>query len=324
MAKKPISHNKVNFEKAARYNPLPEKGLTSAEVKERRWNGYTNFNATVKTKSSLKIILTNALSIFNFVNILIAFALIYVGSYKNITFMGVILANLFIGIFQELRAKRATEKLSFISQAKVCVRRNGEIDDLPIDQLVLDDIIILKSGAQVVADCIILEGECEVNESFVTGESDSVYKTAGESLLSGSFVSSGECVARADKVANQTYISSISRSARTIKAPSSVLMKSLKRIITVIAIAIFPIGAMLFLGQFDQSGNDLQGAVVRTSAALLGMIPQGLMLLTSSALALSVVKLSKNKVLVKDLYCIEMLARVDTICLDKTGTLTEG
>lgn len=323
MKDKTITHNNIKFEDAPRYSPSPDEGLTASQIKERRKDGYENFNATVKTKSISKIILSNTLSVFNFVNIIIAVALIAVGSYKNTTFMAVILCNIGIGIFQELRAKHAVEKLSFISQAKANVIRCGKAEEIPVDEVLLDDIVVVKSGSQLFADCVILKGECEVNESFVTGEAESVFKHVGDTLLSGSFISSGECIARADKIADRTYISSISRSARTIREAQSVLMKSLKRIISVIAIAIFPIGALLFIDQFNHFGN-IQEAVVRTSAALIGMIPQGLMLLTSTALAVSVIRLSRKKVLVKDLYGIEMLARVDTVCLDKTGTLTEG
>ena len=323
MPTKPIPHSLIKFEDAPRYSPSVSEGLTAAQIKERQRNGYTNFNATVKTKSVLKIILTNTLSVFNFVNIIIAAALLYVGSYKHTTFMLVILCNIAIGVFQELRAKKAVEKLSFVSQAKATVLRSGKTEEIPVDEVLLDDIVILKSGSQLFADCVILQGECEVNESFVTGEAESVFKHIGDTLLSGSFIASGECIARADKIADRTYISSISRSAKTIRETQSVLMKSLKRIITVIAVAIFPIGALLFMNQYQICG-ELKEAVERTSAALIGMIPQGLMLLTSTALAVSVIRLSGRKVLVKDLYGIEMLARVDTVCLDKTGTLTEG
>ncbi len=313
----------IKFEDAVRYSPSAAEGLNAAQIKERERNGYENFNATVKTKSVSKIILTNTLSVFNFVNIIIAAALIYIGSFKNTTFMLVILCNIGIGIFQELRAKKAVEKLSFVSQAKATVLRCGKTEEIPVEKVLLDDIVLLKSGAQVFADCIILKGECEVNESFVTGEAESVFKHSGDTLLSGSFISGGDCIARADKIADRTYISSISRSAKTIRESQSVLMKSLKRIITVIAVVIFPIGALLLIDQYNQCGV-MQDAIVRTSAALIGMIPQGLMLLTSTALAVSVIRLSKKKVLVKDLYSVEMLARVDTVCLDKTGTLTEG
>lgn len=323
MPTKPIPHSLIKFEDAPRYSPSVSEGLTAAQIKERQRNGYTNFNATVKTKSVSKIILTNTLSVFNFVNIIIAAALLYVGSYKNTTFMLVILCNIAIGVFQELRAKKAVEKLSFVSQAKATVLRSGKTEEIPVDEVLLDDIVILKSGSQLFADCVILQGECEVNESFVTGEAESVFKHIGDTLLSGSFIASGECIARADKIADRTYISSISRSAKTIRETQSVLMKSLKRIITVIAVAIFPIGALLFMNQYQICG-ELKEAVEHTSAALIGMIPQGLMLLTSTALAVSVIRLSVRKVLVKDLYGIEMLARVDTVCLDKTGTLTEG
>ncbi len=315
--------HQVQFEEAQRYSPSYTEGLSEVQVKERQKNGYCNFDATVKTKSLSKIILSNCLSVFNFVNIIIAGALFYVGSFKNTTFMFVIIANIAIGVFQELRAKRAVEKLSFVSQAKATVVRSSKTVEIPVDEVLLDDVVVLKSGSQLFADCVIIKGECEVNESFVTGEAESVFKRKGDSLLSGSFISSGECFARADKIADRTYISSISRSARTIAEPQSILMKSLKRIISTIAIAIFPIGVLLFMAQLEQFG-ELKEAVIRTSAALVGMIPQGLMLLTSTALAVSVIRLSKKKVLVKDLYGIEMLARVDTVCLDKTGTLTEG
>ncbi len=322
-----MAHNSdksaVKFEDAVRYQPYADTGLTTPQINERTRNGYRNYNSTVKTKSISKIILSNTLSVFNFVNIIIAIALLCVGSYKDTTFMLVILGNIGIGIFQELRAKSAVEKLSFVSQAKATVLRNGKTSEVPVDQVLLDDVVVLKSGAQLFADCVILKGECEVNESFVTGEADSVFKRKGDTLLSGSFISGGECIARADKIADRTYISSISRSAHTIKETKSVLMQSLKKVITFIAIAIFPIGLLLFLDQYSQS-NDVRDAVVRTAAALIGMIPQGLILLTSTALAVSVIRLTKKNVLVKDLYGVEMLARVDTVCLDKTGTLTEG
>ncbi|MDL2286980.1 HAD-IC family P-type ATPase [Eubacteriales bacterium OttesenSCG-928-G02] len=314
----------INFDNAQRYNPDVHTGLTASQVAERIENKYINFDATVQTKSITKILISNLATIFNLINIVIAIALIYVGAYKDVTFMGVIIANVTIGIVQEIRAKKATEKLSFLSQSKVNVIRDGKEFYIDAEDIVLDEIIKFKMGSQIITDCILLEGECEVNESFVTGESETVNKNAGDVLLSGSFISSGSCVARADKIANKTYISSISNNARAIKAPRSILMKSLKTLMTIISIAIFPIGILLFLEHFDASNSNLMETVQRTSAALIGMIPQGLMLLTSTALAVSVVRLSKKKVLVADLYCIEMLARVDTICLDKTGTLTEG
>ncbi|MGI6715890.1 MAG: HAD-IC family P-type ATPase [Eubacteriales bacterium] len=314
---------KVDFDKAIRYNPSPATGLTSSQVESRKTEGYVNYSSQVKTKSVPKIILGHLLTLFNLVNIIIFFALLFVGSYKNLTFMFVITANVLIGIIQEIRAKKAVDKLSFLSRSPCVVIRDDvevKIDD---GDIVLDDVISLKAGDQVKVDCIVISGECEANESFVTGESDAVFKTKGYTLFAGSFISSGSCLAMADKIADQSYISTISKSAKAIKAAKSVLLTSLKRVITVLSVIIFPLGIFLFMDQLKIQ-DSLQSAVVNTSAALIGMIPQGLMLLTSTALALSVVRLSRKNVLVKDLYSVEMLARVDVVCLDKTGTLTEG
>ncbi|MBQ6042829.1 MAG: HAD-IC family P-type ATPase [Clostridia bacterium] len=313
----------VDFSAAPRYAVLPEYGLDETQIRERQENGYANFDAAIKTKSVPRIIASHLMTLFNLVNIIIAFALIYVGSYKNLAFLLVITANVLIGVVQEIRAKRATDKLSFVSKSKVRVIRSGDTVSVGTEEILLDDVVALRSGDQICVDCVVLTGECEVNESFVTGESDAVFKRAGDVLLAGSFVTSGECRARADKIADRTYISSISRSAKKLKTGKSVLMRSFKRLISVISAVIFPLGALLFFDQYRITGS-FGPAVVSTSASLLAMIPQGLVLLTSSALALSVVRLSRRKVLVKDLYSVEMLARVDTVCLDKTGTLTEG
>ncbi len=321
-----MSKNKqktLDFSAAVRYDPSPETGLSTAQVNERLEHGYVNFDATVKTKSVPRIIAEHLMTVFNLVNALIAAALIFVNSYKNIAFLLVIIANVLIGAVQEIRAKRATDALSFVSKTAVRAVRGGETVSVAPDKILLDDVLLFKSGDQICADCVVLSGECESNESFVTGESDAVYKKPGDILLAGSFVTSGECRARADKIADQSYISSISRSAKKLKQSKSVLMMSIKRLITVISAVIFPLGALLFMDQYRIT-DSFRDAVVATSASLLAMIPQGLVLLTSSALALSVIKLSRRKVLVKDLYSVEMLARVDIVCLDKTGTLTEG
>ena len=315
--------NNTDFSLAERYDVAPEKGLDAVQVSERIEHGYVNSDTAVRTKSIPHIIATHVMTLFNLVNAVIAAALIYVGSYKNLLFLLVITANVLIGVVQEIRAKLAVDKLSFVCKSRSHAVRGGGLVTLPPDEIVLDDVLEFRTGDQINADCIVLCGECEVNESFVTGESDAIYKKQGDSLLAGSFVTSGSCRARADKIADQTYISSISRSAKKLKESKSVLMKSLKRLISIISAVIFPLGALLFLDQYRLTSS-LREAVVGSAASLLGMIPQGLILLTSSALALSVVKLSRRKVLVKDLYSVEMLARVDTVCLDKTGTLTEG
>ena len=313
----------IDFSLAERCDAAPDQGLGSDRVRERIEHGYVNYDSAVRTKSIPRIIATHVMTLFNLVNAVIAAALIYVGSYKNLLFLMVITANVLIGVVQEIRAKLAVDRLSFVSKSRSHAVREGELVTISPEEIVLDDVLEFKTGDQINADCIVLCGECEVNESFVTGESDAVYKRRGDELLAGSFVTSGSCRARADRIADQTYISSISRSAKKLKESKSVLMKSLKRLISVISAVIFPLGALLFIDQYRISSS-LNDAVVGSAASLIGMIPQGLILLTSSALALSVIKLSRRKVLVKDLYSVEMLARVDTVCLDKTGTLTEG
>ena len=318
-----IRHTKTDFSSAVRYTPDPMTGLDDEKGKERVENGFVNYDSTVGTKSVTKIVLGHLMTLFNLVNIIIALALVAVGSYKNLLFMTVITANVLIGIIQELRAKEATDKLSFVSRSISTVIRNGKETEVSADGIVLDDILVYRIGDQIDVDCVVVSGECEANESFVTGESDAVFKGVGETLLAGSFVSSGECRARADKIADQSYISSISKSAKSIKAGKSVLMTSLKRVVTILSCVIFPLGFFMFMDQYAITGS-IRQTVESTSASLISMIPQGLMLLTSTALALSVVKLSRHSVLVKDLYSVEMLARVDVVCLDKTGTLTEG
>ncbi len=312
-----------DFSSAVRYLPDAQTGLNDKQVKERTEHGFVNYDSAVGTKSVSRIIIGHLMTLFNLVNIIIAVALLAVGSYKNLLFLTVIVANVFIGIIQELRAKKATDRLSFVSRSGSTVIRNGRETKVASEGIVLDDILVYRIGDQVAVDCVVVSGECEANESFVTGESDAVFKGAGETLLAGSFVSSGECRARADKIADMSYISSISKSAKSMKAGKSVLMSSLKLVISILSFVIFPLGFFLFLDQYAITSS-IRQTVEITSASLLSMIPQGLMLLTSTALALSVVKLSRYSVLVKDLYSVEMLSRVDTICLDKTGTLTEG
>lgn len=310
-------------EAAERYEPAPDRGLTDAQAAKRRDERLSNENASVQSKSYARILSDNLLTLFNVINLLLAVAVLAVGAYKNALFIGVVLCNAAIGIFQEIRAKRVVDKLSFLSQSQVTVIRDGEELSLPIDEVVLDDVLVFSNGSQVCADSIVLTGECEVNESFVTGESDAVFKKPGDLLLAGSFVVSGACRARADRVADGNYISRISAGAKYIKKETSQILAGLKRIIKIMSVIILPLGIALFLKEYSVA-HDLTRTILGTAAALINMIPQGLMLLTSSALALGVVKLSRERVLVQDLYAIEMLARTDTLCLDKTGTLTEG
>ena len=307
-----------------RYTADAKLGLTAEQVHLREQEDLFNYDTTVPTKSIGTIVRENICTLFNLINAILALAIISVGSYKNMLFMGVVLSNLCIGIFQEIRAKRTIDKLSLLHAAKATVIRDGQQLELPLQKIVLDDVLLLQNGNQAPVDCVILEGQCEVDESFLTGESDAVYKKAGDTVLSGSIIISGTCRARADKIAEDTYISSISKEAKYYKKTKSEIMQTLNRIIGVISLIIVPVGFILLYNQLQLDGNTYTEAVVQTVAALIGMIPEGLVLLTSTVLAVSVVRLARQQVMVQDLYCIESLARVDTLCLDKTGTLTQG
>lgn len=307
-----------------RYTPDAKTGLTAAQVQNRQQQDLRNHDTTVPTRSVGTILRQNVCTLFNLINAILALAVLSVGSYKNMLFMGVVLSNLFIGIIQEIRAKRAIDKLSLLHAAKATAIRDGKPQEIAIAQIVLDDVLLLQNGNQAVVDCILLEGQCEVDESFITGESDAVYKTAGDTILSGSVILSGSCRARAERIGEDTYIASISRGAKYYKKTKSEIMQTLNRIIGTISLIIIPVGLILLHNQLQIDGNTYSEAVVQTVAALIGMIPEGLVLLTSTVLAVSVVRLARQNVMVQDLYCIEALARVDILCLDKTGTLTQG
>ncbi len=299
-------------------------GLSTKEVNERIEKGLINFDTSLKTKSTKQIIRENALTLFNIINLILAMAVILVGSYKNVTFIGIIIINTLISTFQELRSKRTIDKLSVVSSTKVHVIREQEEQEIGINEIVLDDVLHFRLGNQIVTDSKILEGVVEVDESFITGESETIMKKEGEMLLSGSFIVSGDCYAKVVHIGYENYTAKIAKDTKYIKPISSEIMRSLNKIVKTISFAIIPIGILFFSRQLFLENNSFQNAVVNTVAALIGMIPEGLVLLTSTVLAVSVVRLSKHKVLVQDLYCIETLARVDTICLDKTGTITEG
>ena len=299
------------------------KGLSSNEVNDRLKKGLTNKNRAVPTKSILKIITDNVFTLFNLLNFILALLIFFVSSYKNLLFMGIVVCNTLISMVQEIRSKRIVDKLSIITSLKSTFIRDNKIVNISNEDIVLDDIIILKSGNQIVTDCIILEGSVEVNESFITGESDLMSYKEGDELKSGSFVVVGKVIAKVVHVGNDNYVNVISSDAKYVKPLNSILMKSLNKIIKLVSIFIVPLGLLLFFNQYNLDKN-LETSIVNTVAALLGMIPEGLVLLTSTVLAVSVIRLAKLNVLVQELYCIEMLARVDTICLDKTGTITSG
>lgn len=299
-------------------------GLTQAEVDERRKKGLVNGSFNVPTKSISTIFKENLFTLFNLINVVLAVFVIMIGSYKNALFMGVILSNIAIGIFQEIRAKRTVDKLSLISAPKARVVRDGKEVEIPAAEIVLDELCVLENGMQVCADCEVVDGECTADESLVTGESDQIRKKAGAVLLSGSFITAGRALARADKIGAESYANRITGGAKYIKKPNSVMLSSINKIIRIVSICIAPLGLILFYKSIFITEQSFNRAVESTVAALIAMIPEGLVLLTSLALAVSVIRLGKRKALAQDLYCIETLARVDVLCLDKTGTITEG
>lgn len=300
------------------------QGLTSAEVEQRVASGDVNVDAGVKTRSVGQICRENICTLFNLVNVILALFVLFTGSYKNMLFMIVIVCNTVIGIVQEIRSKRTTDKLSIIAGSHATALRDGKEVQVPLDQLVRDDVIVLGRGAQIPADSVVVSGECRVNESLLTGESDLIKKQTGDELKSGSFVNSGTVYARVEHVGAENYAAQISAEAKARKEVKSEIMTSLNGIIKFVSIIMFPLGALLFARDHFMLGVDLNSAILSSVSALVGMIPEGLILLTSTVLAVAVVRLAKSNVLVQQLYCIETLARVDTLCLDKTGTITTG
>lgn len=299
-------------------------GLTNEQVQERIAEGKVNVNENPNTRTYKQIILENTLTFFNFLNIALLVLVLFVRSYKNSMFMGIILINTVIGIIQEIRAKKTIDKLAILTESKTVVLREWKKWSISTEKLVLDDLIFLKTGDQVPADVKVLEGTVEVNESLLTGESDNLSKSQGDELFSGSFVTSGEACCQVIHVGKDNYASQITSEAKEFKRHNSELRNSLNAILKVISIIIVPLGAMLFYKQYMIVGDTLKDSVVNMVAAVLGMIPEGLVLLTSVALTLGSMVLATKKTLVQELYCIETLARVDTLCLDKTGTITEG
>lgn len=299
-------------------------GLTNEEVQERIAQGQVNNNENPNTRTYKQIILENTLTFFNFLNLVLLVLVLLVGSYKNSMFVGIIFINTVIGIIQEIRAKKTIDKLAILTESKTVVLREGKKWKISTEKLVVDDLIFLKAGEQVPADAKILEGGLEVNESLLTGEADNLPKNTGDELFSGSFVTAGQACCQIIHVGSDNYASRITSEAKEFKRHNSELRNSLNAILKVISIIIVPLGAMLFYKQYYFVGDNIRDSVVNMVAAVLGMIPEGLVLLTSVALTLGALKLAQKKTLVQELYCIETLARVDTLCLDKTGTITEG
>ncbi|WP_099205597.1 HAD-IC family P-type ATPase [Scatolibacter rhodanostii] len=319
------AHTETNaFKDAERFYPDPTVGLSTEQVTRRHQASLNNAETGVKTKTEKQIVLSNLFTFFNILNFILAIALVLVGSYRNTLFMGQILSNLLIGTFQEIRSKRTIDRLSLLSSPKAAVIRDGKKHDILVSEVVLDDVLLISSGNQIPADSVVTRGECEVNESLITGESDPILKKEGDHILSGSFLVSGKCLAQVEHVGMENYANQITGNAKYVKKRNSEIMNSIDMLIKIIGFGLIPIGALLFYKDMYILNQSLPDAVSHTVAALIGMIPEGLVLLTSIVFAVSIIKLSRQKTLVQDLYCVETLARVDVLCLDKTGTITEG
>lgn len=311
-------------EKAERLFPDCEAGLTAEQARARAAQGLANGEPETRTKSVRQILRENLLTPFNLLNLILGALVFFAGSYKNMLFLGVAVFNTLIGTFQELQAKRTIDRLSLIAAPKARAVRDGQMVQLPVNELVLDDITVLESGNQVCADCVVLRGRCEVNESLLTGESEPVSKGEGDLLLSGSFLVSGAVRARVEHVGEENYAAAMVKNVKRPKRAVSEILTSVNRIIRFIGFALVPIGVLMFCKQVFFSQQSYRHGMVVTVGSLVGMVPEGLVLLTSVVLAVSVLRLARHKALVQDLYSIETLARVDVLCLDKTGTITEG
>lgn len=299
-------------------------GLSEAEVKERVSKGLTNKTDLSSGKTTKEIIVSNAFTYFNLIFLVIAILLCVIGSFRNLTFLPLVIANTLVGIIQELRAKKTIEKMSLLNAPHAIALRDGAEKKITADELVRDDVILLSAGDQICADAVVLAGNVFVNESLLTGESDEIEKTGGAKLMSGSFVVSGKCYAKLEKVGNDSYISKLTKEAKELGTKEeSEMIRSINKIIKAAGIIIVPIGAVLFIQSHFVNGETVEKGVVSAVAAVLGMIPEGLYMLTTIALALGTIRLVKNKVLLHDMKSIETLARVDVLCVDKTGTITE-
>lgn len=301
------------------------EGLSEQEIQERREQGLVNARVDSSTKSVKEIVLGNTLTYFNLIFLIIAILLTMVGSYRDLTFLPIIIANTLIGIIQELKSKKVLDELSILSEPKASVIRSGEEVQLSVEELVQDDLVIFKAGGQICADAVVVSGETMVNESLLTGESDEICKKTGDELLSGSFIVSGECRARLTRVGKDSYISKLTLEAtKHKKGEQSEMIRSLNRLVMLVGIIILPIGFLLFSQQYFYQGATMKDSVTGMVAAVIGMIPEGLYLLATVALVVSTMRLAHQKVLVHDMKCIETLARVDVLCVDKTGTITEN
>lgn len=300
------------------------QGLTRQQARQRKEDGLVNAKVRSNQKTVPQIIRDNVMTLFNVFNFAIGVCIFLVGSYENLAYLFVIIGNILIGIVQEIRSKRMVEHLSLITMPTADVIREGERQSIAVEELVLDDVMFLQAGKQICADAIVIHGQVEVNEALLTGESDPVVKRAGDTLLSGSFIISGTCHARVEHIGQENYATHIALSAQTYKKFKSELMTSLNKVVRFTSYFIIPLGVLMALRSQLLLHDTWETTVISTSAALLGMLPKGLVLLTSVSLAAGVIKLARKRTLVQELFCIESLSRVDVLCLDKTGTLTQG
>ena len=308
-----------------RYNPEYKKGLTSQQVQEHRLHGWTNKAVEPPSKTTKEIDHENVFTYFNLIFVVLAVLLCLVGSFRDLTFLPVIIANTLIGIIQEIRAKQVLDKLTMLNAPRASVVRDGKRTVINAEDLVVDDIVIFKAGDQVCADAEVSAGEVQVNESLLTGEADEITKRKGDKLMSGSVIVSGQCHARLDKVGEDSYISKLTLQAKAMQSKEqSEMIRSLDKLVKCVGVAIIPIGIVLFSQAFFIQHDGFRESVTSMIAAVIGMIPEGLYLLASVALAVSSIRLAQKKVLLHDMKCIETLARVDVLCVDKTGTITEN
>ena len=308
-----------------RVKPDYRAGLTEEQVRTRVENGWTNEEVAPPALTTKEIIHKNVFTYFNLIFLVLAILLCIVGSFRNLTFLPVIIANTMIGIIQEIRAKRVLEKLNMLNAPHAEVVRDGNVRKIDAIDLVIDDIVIFGAGNQICADAVVEEGEVRVNESLLTGESDEITKRRGDTLLSGSFIVSGKCHARLTSVGEDSYISRLTLEAGAMpEGEQSEMMRSLDRLVKVVGIALIPIGIVLFVQGFVFNGESFRESIVSMVAAVIGMIPEGLYLLASVAMVVSAMRLAKKRVLLHDMKSIETLARVDVLCVDKTGTITEN
>ena len=322
---KDSQETKILRKPVARIETTADTGLTQAQVKERMEKGWSNAPVDSPSKTTKEIIISNVFTYFNLIFLVIAVLLLLVGAFRDLTFLPVIICNTLIGIIQEIRSKKVLDKLSVLNAPKATVVREGKLQTIPAEKAVLDDVVKFQAGNQICADATVIDGEVQVNESLLTGESDEITKKPGDTLMSGSFVVSGSCLGRLEQVGADSYISKLTLEAKATKeGEQSEMIRSLDKMVQIVGFLIIPIGVVLFGQQYLLGDSSIKTSMQAMVAAIIGMIPEGLYLLASVALVVSVMRLATKKVLVHDMKCIETLARVNVLCVDKTGTITEN